>query len=81
MNGQTNAYIGGHHFEVLFDYEPEIKGSFGRDGGEEPRDEYLEITSISLGEINVTALIYENATDLYDKIYSQVSKRIREGDL
>ncbi len=74
----TNVYIGGHAFEVDYDYTKEIKESFGRDGGEPHEDEELTINSIYLGDDNLTALLIEEASDLFDKIKAQVLVRIKE---
>lgn len=76
----TTVYIGGHAFEVDFEYTPEIKESFGRDGGEPHQDEDLNISSIWIGDSNVTTLLVEEACDLHDKIYAQVMTRIKEGE-
>ena len=45
-----NVYIGGHAFEVDYGYTPEIKENWGPAGGEEHKDESLEISSIYLGD-------------------------------
>lgn len=81
MKDTTNAYVGGHQFEVSFDFTPEIKESWGIDGGEPHQEEEIELTSISLGAIDVKALLWENAAELYDAIQSQVLDRIKEGEL
>ena len=76
----TNVYIGGHAFEVDFEYTPEIKVTFGRDGGEPHEDEKLEINSIYLGDDNVTTILIEEAPALSDKIEAQVLESIKEGE-
>lgn len=73
----VNAYVGGHEFEVSCNYTPEQQGDLETEYIEED----LDIQNIYLGSINVTKLFWEEACDLYDRIYLQALTRIKEGDL
>lgn len=79
----TTAYIGGHKFDVEFDFIPHEKGDRGEFGEQisPDIDEEMEITKLSLGESDVNQLLVEEAPDLHDQIYAQVMTRIKEGDL
>jgi hypothetical protein len=79
----TSVYIGGHKFDVEFDFTPSEKGERGAFGEQLSPDvaAEMEIIKLHLGETDINQLLIEEAVDLYDQIYAQVMTRIQEGDL
>ncbi len=69
----TTAYIGGHEFDVIFDYTPEVKPE-----SDEPfEEEELRINRLFLGLHDLSSLFLEEAPDLFDKIEAQVLAKVK----